>query len=103
MNFKKVWNILFCLSIMFNIVTLLGRVNYPDYTLGVLKKDLFITSYGSNESISLMLPKGLNVVNVSPKGLSAVGLFDPERFSFTIAASSSEFIDYSNLTKKSPY
>jgi hypothetical protein len=104
MNFKKrLWQLLFCISIFFNVFAIVTTINEPDYKLGILKQDIAIAEYRDDRKVLFKLPKGMTVVNVSPRGIAEIGLVHPQRFSFTVAQFSSEFIDYSNSSEKSPH
>ncbi len=102
MNLKRgLWAGLFFLSIFFNLVTVISSINLPSYKLGVLQRDLVIADYSNDRKVLFKIPKGLTVMDASPRGLGEVGLFLPKRFTFVIAGSN-EFIDYSPSIAKSP-
>ena len=100
---RRLWKILFFISILFNIFTMISSLNQPDYKLGILKRDVNIADYNDDSKVVFKLPKGMTIVDVSPRGLPSIGLFNAERFSFTIVGSSSDFTEYSDLTNKSPF
>lgn len=102
---QKVWKYFLALLMLFsvglNILTIFDWTSEPEYKLGVLTQDIEMTVNGIEPLFTL--PKGLTVENASPRGLATAGLFFPNRFRITVAASSEEFVDYSSHNKKSPY
>lgn len=84
--FSIILNILFILGYLFN------RINSPSNKLGILKEDVEVGYFKGTEKV-FVLPKGLTVKNESPRGLSAIGQFENERFS-VIITSDRDLVDY---------
>lgn len=88
--------VIFILSILLNIIFglnyLSDEINEPTRELGRLKKDVEIR-YFSWDSVLFKLPKGLTVADESQRGISAIGLFENNRFSIVIT-SNEDMVDY---------
>ena len=101
---QRLLQLFFVVSVLLNIFILIAWSNQPSYKIGILLHDVEVADYANDSRILFKLPKGITVMNVSPRGLATVGLFDSERFSFTITVSDSELINYSSIPDgKSPY
>jgi hypothetical protein len=98
MRFKKIlWGLLglfVSFSILFNFIAVVNLMDLPDYKTGVLLDDLEIADYRNDGKVLFKLPKGINVMNVSPRGFASWGLFDAERFSIVIVTSNAKVVDY---------
>jgi hypothetical protein len=108
MKLKKIlWGLgglLFSLSILFNLVTVIDLMNLPDYRTGVLLRDVEIADYSNDSKVLFKLPKGTNVMNVSPRGLASLGLFDRERFSIVVVTNNAKVVNYElDETTKLPH
>jgi hypothetical protein len=98
---KLLWRLLIVLSIFFNIFTFVDRTAMPDYKLGSLRQDIEVSDYGDDSKVLFRLPKNITVMDVSPRGIATIGLFDSERFSIVVVApGSADFIDYSTNAVK---
>ena len=94
MNISKIiFNFIFIASILFNLLFLLEYSNLPTYQLGVLKQALKIEDF-YGKKVLFELPKGMAVMNNSPRNIASAGLFSPNRITFSIMVSS-DSVDYS--------
>lgn len=97
----KKW--IFGISILFNVVFLIGYglnwINRPTYKLGRLEKNVKIGIFTS-DSTMFIIPKGLTVRDVSPRGIAAIGQFENERFEIIITSDDPDLVNY-NLPKDS--
>jgi len=78
---------------LFLLLLLLQRMSAPTERLGVLTRDVNAGGFGSNE-ISFKLPKGLTVMDVSPQGLNAIGMFEPNRYAVVITTDEQSLVNY---------
>jgi hypothetical protein len=106
-GFKKklrqiVWRFIIVISILFNLSCILDQMALPDFKLGVLEQDITIAEFANDSKKLFKLPKGLTVMDFSPRGIATFGLFHPNRFSIVVTHGSN-VIDYSSSTKKSPW
>ena len=96
---------LIVLSIILNII--LVPLAWWDYTTspyrreGFLKEDVRIGVHNRKETI-ITLPKGLVVRNASPRGLDAIDLLEPHRFSI-IVTSERELVQYGKVPRNALY
>jgi hypothetical protein len=67
-----------------------------------IEQDITIADYANDSKKLFKLPKGLTVMDFSPRGIATFGLFHPNRFSIVVTHGSN-VIDYSSSTKKSPW
>lgn len=89
------------ISIGVNIISIiLFLLNYTAYSykLGVLKKDVKVGLFTSKDSVYFTLPKGLTVRDVSERGISAIDMFENNRFEI-IVTSDDSLVDYSKSKK----
>lgn len=94
---EKIFNFVFLLSVFLNLLLFTNYLNQPRYTLGKLRheisvKGLFDGQY--NNKVLFKLPKEMVVVDASPQGIAAAGVFEPNRIEFTIIVPANS-VDYS--------
>ena len=75
----------------------MNYINSPSNAVGILKKDinvavLFDDQY--DKKVLFKLPKGMVVLDSSPQGIAAAGMFQPNRITFTIIVPDNS-VDYS--------
>jgi hypothetical protein len=95
MNKKQKW--LLRLSVLANIIfVIIFLLNYTAYSykLCVLKKDVKLGVFNNKDSVYFTLPKGLTVRDVSERGLSAIDLFENNRFEIIITSEDDSLVDY---------
>ncbi len=89
--------VVFAISIMFNILFLLGLLlNYissPTYKKGVLTQDIKV-GFLAGDSTILKIPKGITVRDVSPRGIGANGQFENNRFEIIITTDRDDLVNY---------
>jgi len=94
-NKWKKW--IFRLSISLNIIFCLGwlfvYINSPTNKLGVLKHDVNV-GYFADDSTPFIIPKGITVRDVSPRGINKIGLFEEYRFEVIITTDKANFVNY---------
>jgi hypothetical protein len=87
-------NVFLTISIILNIVLgvllLLYISDAPTFKPGILTKEVVL-------NYALVFPKGTKVLDASPRGLSAIGQFQPYRFAIFVSASDSDLVKYKNL------
>lgn len=97
----KKW--IFRISIVLNIIFCIGwlfySLNTPSYKLGILNEDIKAGFLG-NDSTIFIIPKGVTVRNVSPRGIEAIGQFENNRFEIIFTTDRDDLIDYSVPRKK---
>jgi hypothetical protein len=81
-------------SLLLNLLFFVNYHSLPTYQLGILKKDLNITSFDNDSKILFKLPKGMIVMDNSPQGIASIGLFGSNRITFSVIASRS-WVNYS--------
>lgn len=69
--------------IVLNLWFVLSWLNQPSFKQGVLIRDITVPL---TQDVKIILPKGLVVKDESPRGLTAIGQFDKNRFSITITS-----------------
>jgi hypothetical protein len=101
-NWKK-W--IFRLSITLNIIFALGwglnYLNSPTYRLGVLTQDVN-AGFLAGDSTIYRIPKGITVRDISPRGISAIGQFENNRFELIFTTDRQDLINY-DLPKDSMF
>lgn len=90
------------ISILLNLFVIFDWMTLPDYKPGVLTQDITIADYGDDSKKIFKLPKGLTVIDFSPRGIATFGLFHPDRFSIVVTHGS-DLVDYSSSATKSPW
>lgn len=68
-----------------------GCAEMSDGRIGVLKQDVEVGVFNSNEAALFTLPKGLVVREASASG---AGRFEPYRFRIVVTANNERFVDY---------
>ena len=86
--------VIWMVSILANLLFLIDYYNRPTYRLGKLKKDINIDSFGSTKTNPFLLPKGMVIMDDSPRGIASAGLFRPDRITFSIMIDR-DLVDYS--------
>ncbi len=94
MKYKIIINLIFATSILLNFIFLVDYLNRPTYQLGILKRDLNIMSFYDDTKVIFKIPKGMVVMDNSPQGIMAAGVFSANRISFSIMVDKN-WIDYS--------
>lgn len=91
--FKK---IIFVASLIFNLLFALvwffDWLNSPTYRLGVLTQDVNAGFFADSDVI-FRIPKGITVRDASPRGISAIGQFENNRFEI-ILTSDRDVVNY---------
>lgn len=94
---------IFRLSITFNIIFGLGwflnYINSPTYKLGVLTQDVN-AGFLAGDSTIYVIPKGITVRDVSPRGIGAIGQFENNRFELVFTTDRDDLVNY-NISKDS--
>jgi hypothetical protein len=93
------------LSVLFNVWTLFDFSSLPDYKLGILKNDLEVASFRDTNKFLFKIPKGLAVLDASPRGLATLGAFHNNYIIFRIEVDDDgSMVDYSAFatSDKSP-
>ncbi len=85
--------VLLGVSILVNVLFVIGWLNNPRNKIGRLEKDVRV-GYFSSDSAFFTLPKGLSVRCASEWGLSAIGQFENERFEIVITSDDPEIVNY---------
>lgn len=97
----KKW--IFRLSITCNVIFALGLlinyINSPTYKLGVLTQDVNV-GFLSGDSTLYIIPKGITVRDISPRGVSAIGQFENNRFELVFTTDRDDLVNY-NISKDS--
>lgn len=87
-------NLFFTISIILNVVLglllLLFTSDVPTFKPGILTKEVVV-------NYSLVFPKGTKVLDASPRGLSAIGQFEPYRFAIIVSANDSDLVKYNGI------
>ena len=91
----KSW--LFAISVSLNIL-LIGKLvlenfNTPTFQLGKLTKSVNFGFFGKDTTY-FVLPKGMTVRNVSPRGIAAIGQFENNRFDIILTTEDETLVDY---------
>ena len=75
------------------LILLVQKLNAPTEKLGVLTREVTAGSFGSSD-VSFKLPKGLTVMDVSPQGISAIGMFEASRYAVVITTDEQNLVDF---------
>ncbi len=75
------------------LILLIQKLNAPTEKLGVLTREVTAGSFGSSD-VSFKLPKGLTVMDVSPQGISAIGMFEASRYAVVITTDELNLVDF---------
>lgn len=67
--------------------------NEPTQKRGILTKNVKVGVF-TGEDVLFELPKGLTVEDASPRGLAAIGMFEPERFSIVVTSDFADLVNY---------
>jgi hypothetical protein len=97
MNMSKKFTVvaIICIiSLVLNLIFIVDYLNLPSYQLGVLRKDLYLDAFSADKKTIATLHKGMIVMDASPRFIASVGVFRPERISFTIMIDRN-LVDYS--------
>jgi hypothetical protein len=82
------------LNLSLALVLFLNWFNSPSGELGVLQHEVVARAHGEKLPLELRLPRGLTVRNEDPRGLAAIGMFEPYRFSVVLTTESPELVRY---------
>jgi hypothetical protein len=86
--------VLLVFSVLLNIFFLIDLTNQPSYKLGILSKNIYVTDFYKGKKL-FTLPKGMTVMNASPRGIASAGLFGVDRFTFVIIEEGHNMVNYS--------
>jgi hypothetical protein len=102
---KYIGLILAIVSVLLNIYVVIELANQPSYKLGTLSRDINIADFNDDSKILFKLPKGLTVMDASPRGIASAGMFGLDRFTFTVIESGMRddgtLVNYSRNTSES--
>jgi hypothetical protein len=103
--FRTIISVAFIVSILFNLFYLIDLSNRPTYQLGVLAQDVSVADFYNDSKVLFILPKDLTIMDASPRGIAAAGLFGRSRFTFTVMESGwhrdGPLVDYSPIPPES--
>jgi hypothetical protein len=95
---KVLMRIVFFLSLAVNVVVgaiyWLNKHTSPLPRSGILTQGITIGPSWNKPGPVIRLPKGLMVRDASPRSIAASDLFEPNRFSITVGATSNSIVDY---------
>jgi hypothetical protein len=90
---KWVFSISIALNVLFVLGWLFNYSNSPTYKLGVLTQDVN-AGFLSGDSTIYIIPKGITVRDVSPRGINAIGQFENNRFELILTTEREGLVDY---------
>lgn len=98
---KWIFRLSITLNIIFGIGWFLNSINSPTYRLGVLTQDVN-AGFLAGDSTIYIIPKGITVRDVSPRGIAAIGQFENNRFELVFTTDREDLVNY-DLPKESMY
>jgi len=98
--------VLLAISVLANVVLaawiVLQYTSTPTERVGVLAEELTVKTF-QEPSLSFVLPKGLTVADVSPRGLAGAGQLEPFRFSIVVSSNRAALVDYETSARRSAF
>jgi hypothetical protein len=82
------------LNLVLALVLVVAWFNSPSGKLGVLQRDVVARAKFSSPPLEVRLPRGLTVRNEDPRGLAAIGMFEPYRFSLVLTTEHPDLVRY---------
>jgi len=90
---KWIFRLSITLNIIFGLGWFLNYVNSPTYRLGVLTQDVNV-GFLASDSTLYKIPKGITVMDVSPRGILAIGQFENNRFELVFSTDRKDLVNY---------
>ena len=67
--------------------------NEPTHKRGILTENVKVGIFTGSDVV-FELPNGLTVEDASPRGIAAIGMFEPERFSIVVTSDFDDLVNY---------
>ena len=94
------------ISLLANLILgaslLLRSTSKPTYDIGVLAHDVEVHTF-QEPPLVFVLPQGLTVANLAPRGIAAADQFEPYRFSIVVSSDRNDLVNYESVVGGSQF
>jgi hypothetical protein len=82
---------------------LVDLTSQPRNRVGILNSNVRVAGGLQSAPVLFVLPKGLTVRDASPRGLAAIDMFEPHRFTIVVTSDDDGLVNYSRSTNQAQF